>query len=364
MTQLSRMCTLRPDADSQSCGSACICLRSGEAANDSGAGWAADILVNPIVPACGVAGAADPSVVHWDGFYYYCKSLNDQAIGVARAARLQDIGKVPMLTIWAPPAGTDYSEQIWAPELQLVQGRWYIYFAASDGANVSHRMFVLEANTDDLQGAYTFKGKVTDSTDCWAIDGLTLEHDDGLYFVWSGWRSQADLFPQVTYIARMENPWTIAGERHEIAAPDRTWEQAGAPLMEGHAILRREGKLFVTYSASASWTDDYTLGLLEYTGGDLLQPKSWAKSAAPVFTKLDSASSYGPGHNSFVKSPDGREDWIVYHAIDTSNGGWAQRSVRAQRFEWDQEGRPNFGLPVATGVPIAGPSREALVQTV
>ncbi len=313
-------------------------------------------FANPIVPASGVGGSADPSVVYRDGYYYYCKSLEDRAIGVARAERLQDIGSVPMTTVWTPPPGTAYSEQVWAPELQYLQGRWYVYFAASDGHNANHRMYVLESHGDDPQAGYSFKGKIAAPTDQWAIDGLTLENHGKLYFLWSGWRGAGDGFPQVTYIAPLSNPWTISGERHEIAAPDRAWEQSGAPLMEGHAVLKRGGKLFVVYSASASWTDDYALGLLEYTGGDILQASSWTKSASPVFAKLEHGGSFGPGHNSFVKSPDGAEDWIVYHAIDRSNGGWAERSVRAQRFGWTVEGRPSFGVPVASGVSMVEPS--------
>lgn len=313
-------------------------------------------LINPIVPARGPGGSADPSVVYRDGYYYYCRSIGDVAIGVARAARLQDIGSAPMLPVWMPPAGTAYSRQIWAPELQVVDGKWYIYFAASDGDNATHRMYVLEAQTPDPQGAYGFKGRIAATEDEWAIDGLTLERDGALYFVWSGWRKAGDGFPQVTYIAPMTNPWTLAGPRHEIAAPQLDWERSGAALMEGHAVLQRDGRIFLVYSASASWTDEYTLGMLTYEGGDILDAASWVKTAAPVFAKSPEAEAFGPGHNSFVKSPDGREDWIVYHAIDHAGGGWSRRSVRAQRFDWDAQGRPRFGTPVGRGVAIAGPS--------
>jgi GH43 family beta-xylosidase len=313
-------------------------------------------LINPIVPARGPGGSADPSVVYSNGYYYYCKSLGDVAIGVARAARLQDIGSAPMTTIWTPPAGTAYSRQIWAPELQFVAGKWYVYFAASDGDNANHRMYVLEARTPDPQGTYEFKGRIAAAADEWAIDGLTLERDGALYFVWSGWRRAGDGFPQVTYIAPMTNPWTLAGDRHEIAAPQLAWEVSGAALMEGHSVLHRDGKTFLVYSASGSWTDDYTLGMLTYERGDILDPASWVKTALPVFAKSPEGDAFGPGHNSFVKSPDGTEDWIVYHAIDRSGGGWPGRSVRAQRFDWDAQGHPRFGAPVGSGVEIAGPS--------
>ena len=320
---------------------------------------AARHFANPIVPARGIGGSADPSVVWHDGYYYYCRSLDDRSIGVARAVRLQDIGRAPMTTIWTAPAGTAYSQQVWAPELQFIGGRWYVYFAASDGDNAHHRMFVLESQGADPQAGYAFKGKIAAATDRWAIDGLSFERDGKLYFVWSGWRGAADGFPQVTYIAPLANPWTIEGERHEIAAPSLPWEQSGAPLMEGHAVLQRGGRLFVVYSTSASWSDDYKLGLLEYTGGDILAAASWKKNPTPVFSKLVHGGAEGPGHNAFVKSPDGSEDWIVYHAIDTAGGGWAQRSVRAQRFGWGADGLPSFGLPVASGVAVAEPAGTA-----
>jgi GH43 family beta-xylosidase len=312
---------------------------------------------NPIVAAQGAGGSADPSVVHHNGFYYYCRSVGDAAIGVARAARLQDIGAAPMRIVWTPPAGTAHSSEVWAPELQFLDGRWYIYFAASDGNNATHRMYVLESHSQDPQSLYTFKGKIAPADgDEWAIDGLTMMHGGALFFIWSGWRRAGDGFPQVTYIARMRDPLTIVGERHEIAAPEFAWEKETAALMEGHAVLQRNGRTFIVYSTSASWTDEYKLGMLTFAGGDVLDAKSWKKSPMPVFSKTARGGTFGPGHNSFVKSPDGKEDWIVYHSIDTSGAGWSGRSVRAQPFQWHPDGTPDFGVPVALGAQIPEPS--------
>jgi hypothetical protein len=75
-----------------------------------------------------------------------------------------------------------------------------------------------------------------------------------------------------------------------------------------------------------------------------------------VFSKQPRGNSFGPGHNTFVTSPDGTQDWIVYHAIDSSGGGWPRRSVRAQRFGWNADDTPDFGTPVSLGVAIAEPS--------
>ena len=221
-------------------------------------------FVNPIVAAAARTGSADPSVVFHRGYYFYCRVIGNGEIGIARARRLQDIGAAPMVSVFKPPAGTPYSRQVWAPELQRVRGRWYIYFSASDGVNANHRMVALQAETDDPQGDYAFKGRVADPADGWAIDGTVLELGGRLYFVWSGWPDAAGPFPQVLYIAAMSDPWTISGERHLIAAPEFDWERAGAPLLEAPQPLHHRGTTHIVYSAGASWGDDYALGLLRY----------------------------------------------------------------------------------------------------
>lgn len=313
----------------------------------------ATTMQNPIVAPTGGAGAADPTVVFSNGYYYYAKSLNDSAIGVAKAQRLQDIGSAPMVTIYTPPPGTMYSKDVWAPELQLINGSWFIYYAADDGNNINHRMYCLQSNSNDPQGAYTFKGKVTSSDNKWAIDATVLQKTDGsLYFVWSGCEVNAD-FPQNIYIAPMSNPYTISGAKVMISTPTYAWEKTGASINEGPEVLQKNGVTHVIFSASASWDNAYCLGRVTNTDGNLLNAASWKKNSTAVFSQV--ATAYGTGHCSFTKSPDGKEDWIVYHAFQNSGGGWANRSVRAQRFTWSGN-NPVFGTPLAYGTVELDPS--------
>lgn len=332
------------------------------AASLAGAALAAP-FANPIVAAAPRTGSADPSVIFHRGYYYYCRAVDDSAIGVARARRLQDIGAAPLAIVFRPPAGTPYSRQLWAPELQRIRGRWVIYFAASDGDNASHRMYALGGLDDDPQGRYEFKGRVADRDDAWAIDGAALEIGGSLYFVWSGWPGLRGDFPQLLYIAPMRDPWTIVGERHAIAAPEHDWERVVAPLLEAPQPLRRRGTTFIFYSAAASWSDDYAVGLLRYLGGDPLRAASWRKHPLPVFGKNAEAAAFSVGHPSFVPSPDGREDWIVYHATARSGAGWSARSVRAQPFDWCSDGRPRFGAAVPVGRLLDEPSGTAGAAT-
>ena len=255
----------------------------------------AAVFTNPIVEASPLTGSADPSVVLYRGDYYYCRSIANGYIGVARARRLQDIGAAPMKVVFRPPAGTAYSKRLWAPELQQIGGRWYIYFAASDGPDPNHRMYVLQSSGSDPQGPYVFKGPVADMADAWAIDGVVLTMRGRLYFVWSGWPEGADRFPQLLYIAAMRDPLTIVGNRHVLAAPEHDWERSVRPLLAAPQPMHHGGRTFIVYSANASWRDDSALGLLTYVGDDPLHPTAWRSMPIPCSgrTRLPGCSASG-----------------------------------------------------------------------
>lgn len=304
-----------------------------------------------------LGAGSDPWVVFFDGYYYYSGSDGGNKVVITKAEKLQDISSASKITVWTAPEDTVYSRQLWAPELHYLRGKWYIYVAADDGVNANHRMYVLEGSTQNPQDPFVLKGKISAPTDRWAIDGTVFSfNDDELYLVWSGWDDVRNV-AQNLYIASMSDPWTISSERVLIAAPTYSWEKRvgeGGPLInEGPTVLKRGTELFIIYSASGSWTDDYCLGQLRYQGGSFLNKASWEKKATPVFSKTEFV--FGPGHASFVTSPDGTQDWIVYHAAKYSGSGW-NRNIRIQPFTWHSDGSPNFGVPVNEGVPLEEPA--------
>jgi GH43 family beta-xylosidase len=296
----------------------------------------------------------DPWVINIGGFYYYCGSDGGR-LWITKSTTLQNILQPAKTFIFTPPAGTMYSSNLWAPELHYLNGRWYVYFAADDGNNANHRMFVLEGGTnasDPLDGAYNFKTRLSATTDRWAIDGSPFVFNGQQYFVWSGWEGTTNV-SQYLYIARMTNPYTISGERTEISRPDFAWEQVGSPTVnEGPTALISGNTVNIIYSASGSWTNDYCLGRITCTNGDLMTKTSWNKPNGPAFSKFGNV--YGPGHASFVKSPDNIQWWIVYHAANTNGSGWDRR-VMIQQFSWDGD-IPYFGYPIEKGIPIPAPS--------
>jgi GH43 family beta-xylosidase len=308
----------------------------------------AGTFTNPIVNS-----GADPWVVRHGAEYFFIQSHGRRGIYVSRAASPVEIGKNPPIRVWNPPPGRAYSKELWAPELHYLRGNWYIYFAADDGDNANHRIYVLQGTSQDPRQPFVFFGELKLPENRWAIDGTVLTVSNELYFVWSGWVGTENIDQRI-YIARMQDPLTVIGNRVCISRPEFDWEKRGNPLInEGPEALWHNGKLFIIYSASGSWGDDYCLGQLTFKGGDPLRADSWVKKSTPVFARTSDV--FGLGHCCFVESPDGAEDWIIYHAAKYSGAGW-NRNVRAQKFSWNADGSPNFGTPVSVGEPLSLPS--------
>ena len=316
---------------------------------------------NPLLPS-----GPDPWVVA-DGGYYYFMATTGENLTVRRTRDITQLASAEVKVVWTPPAGGPYAKQIWAPELHKLDGKWYIYFAADKGDNESHRIYVIEnASANPLEGKWSFKGKVSDATDKWAIDATVFVSRGQKYMLWSGWVGDAD-GEQRIYIAHMSNPWTIDSPRTELSRPDHPWEQVGdlpgrpdtphVNVNEGPEVLLHHGLLFLSYSGSGCWTDYYEIGMLRATeGSNLLLAKSWTKLDRPVFYQDPAAGVYAPGHNGFFESPDGKENWIIYHANSSPGQGCGgTRSPRMQPFTWKPDGTPDFGRPIPASTELKGP---------
>ena len=316
-------------------------------------------FTNPLL-----SSGPDPWVIKKDNLYYYTHTLGNR-IAIWSTQKMSELKNVPVQTIWSAPATGPNSKNVWAPELHFINNKWYAYYTAGASNDLStQRTFVLENASDDPRvGTWVDKGKIYDpAADFFSIDGTVFTFNGSNYFIWSGQASASDN-TQRLYIARMTNPWTLETARSLISSPQYAWEMAGAPpaVNEGPEILKNAaGKIFLIYSASGCWSDDYALGMLSLANGaDPLLAANWTKSTSPVFTKNTSGGAFGPGHNTFFKSIDGTEDWILYHANSTSGQGCGDaRSPRMQKLTWNADGTPNFGQPVALSVAITKPSGE------
>jgi GH43 family beta-xylosidase len=324
--------------------------------------FAQQTFTNPLLPA-----GADPWCIYKDSFYYYTNTTGKN-ITLWKTKNISNLPGAEKKVVFTPPKHTAYSHALWAPELHFLNNKWYLYFAADSGKNKDHRMWVLENDSPDpLQGNWKMKGKLNTPKDKWSIDGTVFEHKKKLYFLWSGWEGDEN-GQQDIYIAKMKNPWTIKGKRVRLSGPTLDWELHGdlknpndvphVNVNEGPQILENKNQLFLIYSASGCWTDYYALGMLSTSAdSDIMDSTAWRKSPEPVFKQSKENGAYGTGHNSFFKSPDGTEDWILYHANSQPGQGCGKfRSPRAQKFTWKADGSPDFGVPVKENVPLPVPS--------
>lgn len=192
------------------------------------------------------------------------------------------------------------SRGIWAPEFHYISNRWYLYYTAtsSDNDDDHHRMHVLESAGRDPLGPYHYRGRLINPTnDAYAIDGTVFQKPDGTwYFVWAARPGH------VLTIARMANPWTLSG--NGVVLPASGF--GCAEVREGPVVLKRNGRLFLVYSACDTGKPDYKLGLLVAKDtAEVLDPKSWRQHATPVFERNDANGVFGPGHNGFFRAADG-----------------------------------------------------------
>lgn len=305
---------------------------------------------NPIV-----LQRADPWVLrHEDGLYYFTASVPEyDRIELRRSPTIQGLGQAEPRVIWRKHETGVMGHHIWAPELHHIDGVWYIYFAAGRAEAIwDIRMWALSNEAKDpFAGKWVERGQIRTDWESFSLDATTFEHRGRRYMIWA--QSDPKVGPGTSlYMAAMRDPLTLELPQVCISKPELPWEIVGHRVNEGPAVLKRDGRIFVTYSASAT-DHNYCMGLLTADAdADLLDPRSWAKSPEPVFATNEAASQYGPGHNSFTVAEDGQTTVLVYHArpyrdVHPDPLRDPNRHTRAQAVHWRADGTPDFGTPVA-----------------
>lgn len=300
---------------------------------------------------------ADPYVYrHTDGAYYFTASVPAyDRIVLRHADTLEGLARAEEVTIWKKHAHGPMGEHIWAPELHHLDGKWYIYFAAGEAEEKWEiRPYVLEcADSDPLTGKWVEKGKMRRAKDdpfsfeAFSLDATVFENKGKRYYVWA---EKVGVGKQISnlYIAEMETPCSLKTVQVLLTTPDYDWERVGFWVNEGPAVIRRGGKIYLTYSASETGTA-YCMGMLTADeNADLLDPLSWKKERYPVLQSCDEKGIYGPGHNSFTTDEEGNAV-MVYHArTETRIEGDPlynpNRHAMLMKIRWDEQDRPIFSF--------------------
>jgi GH43 family beta-xylosidase len=294
---------------------------------------------------------ADPHV--WkgaDGIYYFIATVPEyDRIEIRKSKTINGIKKAQPVIVWRKHDKGAMGNHIWAPELHRIDDKWYIYFAAGSVEDKwAIRKYVLtNPSQDPMEGEWKEEGQIVSIKDEFSLDATTFVHKDQRYMLWVDRASGKEVNTGI-YLAKMTSPTTLGDTQIVISRPEFAWERIGHKVNEAPAVLIRNGKVFVTFSASA--TDyNYGLGLLwAEESADLLDTASWHKLPKPVFFTNEALKRYGPGHNSFTVAEDGKTDVMIYHARDYKDIKGEplydpNRNTRARVLRWTKDGMPDFG---------------------
>ena len=314
-----------------------------------------------------IADRADPYVTRGsDGYYYFTASYpmygaNDKEgydrIILRRSLTIDGLKDAEEKVIWDESESDSAFRFIWAPEIHEINGKWYVYFAASGQSNnvwdINCHVIACDGK-DPYNDSWTDKGKfMSNGTDSFPFTGFSL---DMTYFECNGrhyvcWAQNGGNSNVYLGEINPDEPWKLISNSMLLTKPEYYWEKVSIPVNEGPSAMIHDGKIFMAFSASATGPE-YCIGLMYAdVTADLLDIKSWTKLDKPLLTSEDLIGEYGPGHNSFVQDENG--DWVfVYHSRDEKcykgECGYGNedplydpcRSARVRYVKWDENGMP------------------------
>ncbi len=298
---------------------------------------------------------ADPYLYrHSDGTYYFTASVPAyDRIVIRHSDSPEKLPDAEEICIWEKHDSGNMSKHIWAPELHFLDEKWYIYYAASRDDDIWRlRPYILECTgPDPLKDPWIERGKIRRSPDdiysfdSFSLDATIFENKGERYYVWAE-KVAGGIGISNLYIAKMESPVSLKTAQVLLTTPDYDWERVDIWVNEGPAVIKHDGRIFLTYSASATG-ECYCMGMLSIDeNGDLLDPRAWKKEKSPVLRSDPDRGIYGPGHNSFTKLPDGR-DVCVFHArtyreIEGDPLYDPNRHTMLMEVKWNDDGYPVF----------------------
>jgi GH43 family beta-xylosidase len=312
--------------------------------------------VNPVYPDT----MADPFVLKHDGFYY--------AYGTAPAGpdgKRFPVLRSPNLIDWeplghalVPPGGVDF----WAPEVAYDAGKFYMYYSAQGIGGQDHQLRV--AVSDSPAGPFIDCGHVLVPDQPFSIDAHPFRDQDGQWYLYYSvdfleLEGEHRVGTGIV-VDRMLDMTHLAGEARLVVRPHADWHLflAQRPMygavydwhtVEGPAVQVHDGRYYCFYSGGAWERENYGVSYVvaDHPLGPFRRPEP---SHAALLMSTRAGRVIGPGHNSFTRSPDDSETWIVYHAWDLAR---TARRMCIDKLEWHGD-QPLTAGPTST--PQPGPS--------
>ena len=301
---------------------------------------------NPISEGIDPNGLRDCQIIRDNNYWYltgtayphWPEQSKEASYSGAPLYRSTDLLKWEFVSFIVSPDKTKwYFERFWAPEIQIIDGKYYCLFNCTNkelGYLALHSGYAV---ANKIEGPYTV---VTKESPLVRGNDLTFFQDDDKK-VWAFWRfdygygmgyAQVDLekgvlcseiksaIPagKVDFLKDEKGIFVkkphYDGSMVKQISKCYEWDSAG---IEGAYVIKHGEKYYLFYS---SWTDGYNIG---YAVADKITGP-WTKSTDnPIYGSLtrpkdmpeDAKSPYNAvGHNAIFKGPDGNY-WLSCHGI-------------------------------------------------
>jgi beta-xylosidase len=240
-----------------------------------------------------------------------------------------------------------FGDTYWAPEVARHDGTFYLYYSVGH-ADKEHQLRV--AASDNPLGPYRdVAGPLIDPQECpFAIDAHPFCDDDGQWYLFYA-RDFLELDPgragTALVVSRLENMTRVAREWRVVLRARFDWQRflADRPMyggvydwhtLEGPCVRKHHGRYYCFYSGGRWETDNYGV---DYAVADSpLGPYvDTGVPAGPRVLRTAPGRALGPGHNSIVAGPDGKTDFMIYHAWDAQ---MTARRLCIDPIDWTSDG--------------------------
>lgn len=315
---------------------------------------------NPVYP----EPMADPFVLkHEEAYYAYGTAPggpDGRQVPVLRSLNLVDWASLGHALL---PNG---ARQYWAPEVACHEGRFYMYYSsgsAPEGTDQQLRVAV----AGHPAGPFVDTGSLLVPNQPFSIDAHPYRHSDGQWYLFYcvdflEARGEHRVGTGIV-VDRLLDMRTLAGQPRVVVRPHQDWHvfRKGRTMygqvfdwhtVEGPSVQMHDNRVYCFYSGGAWERENY--GVSYVVADQPLGPyRSPAGGQEALLMRSRPGAVIGPGHNSFISSPDGKETWIVYHAWDVAR---TARRMCIDRLDWDD------GCPFTAGPscePQTAPAIEA-----
>lgn len=306
----------------------------------------------------GITNIGDPFMlkISENEYYMYCTSASN-GFYCWRSEDMVNWGEKKMCYVREMDSwGVDC---FWAPEVVSYEGKYYMFYTAKNH-NGSLRIGL--AIADKPEGPFVdYKNEPLFDFGYAAIDANVLIDDDGskyLYYSRDCSENMVDgIHTSQIYVVQLADDMkSTVGEAFFLTTPDLKWERIAGNYMwnEGPEVIKHNDTYYLSYSGDYFESPGYSVG--------------YATSNSPMgpFTKPDNnrilhsigiKDVSGPGHHSFVLSPDDSELWIAYHSHTSVIAPSGNRKVNIAKAGFSEDGRLYINGPLTSAQPLPSGSR-------